>query len=80
MILHLVNSFYKIMANTFKFFSNIAFKVAPLAVLPFVVSKPQAFWGSKLKQNKMDNRIFTSVLESNLPCEDRKDVFQLNSI
>ena len=68
------------MANRFKSFANIAFRMAPLAVLPLTFSNPQAFWGSKMKKNKIDERIFTSVLESNLPCEDRKDVLQLTGI
>ena len=54
---------------------------APLALIPFTLSNPQMFWwGKKLERNKLDNRLHTSVLESNFPCEDRKDVLQLSSI
>lgn len=69
------------MSNTFKFFARTAFRFAPLAFLPYAASNPQAWWGgSKTKKNKIDSRIYTSVLESNLPCEDRKDTIQLTSI
>ena len=69
------------MSSSFRFFARVAFRMAPLALLSLTFSNPKAFfWGSKLKQNKMEHRIFTSVLESNLPCEDRKDVLQLTGI
>jgi len=70
------------MSSAFKFFARNVFKVVPLAFLPLAISNPKAIWlwGNKLKQNSIENRIYTSVLESNLPCEDRKDVLQLTSI
>ena len=70
------------MSATFKFFSRNLFRMAPLAFLPLVATRPKALWpwGTKLKQNNLRNRIFTSVLESNFPCEDRKDILQLTSI
>ena len=69
------------MSSTFKFFAKTLFRAAPIALLPLAISNHQAFfWSSKLQQNKIENRIFTSVLESNSPCEDRKDVLQLTAI
>jgi len=69
------------MYSWFKSFARVAVRLAPIAFLPFGLSNPQAFfWNSKYKQNSINNRVHISVIESNHPCEDRKDVLQLTSI
>jgi len=63
---------------------KMALRIAPVAFLPWEVISPQTFsfpfWGSKLKRNMIDERVHQIVLESNSPCEDRRDVLQLKSI
>ena len=62
------------MSSAFRYFAQNAFKFAPIALLSLSATRPQAFFGSKHKKNQIKNRVYTSLLESNLPCEDRKDV------
>jgi hypothetical protein len=62
---------------------HMALRFAPLAFVPWTVMSPQSFfWRKKttLKPNVIDERVHEIQLESNLPCEDRKDVLQLQSI
>lgn len=71
------------MKSLFSKAMNMALRMFPVAFVPWAVMSPQSFfWGTKstLKPNVIDSRVHEIQLESNLPCEDRKDVLQLRSI
>lgn len=51
------------MENFLRTAAKMALRFAPLAFVPLTLSSPNAFfWDSKLKPNKMDNRVHISVL------------------
>lgn len=52
------------MASYFSQFARKAWRLAPLALLPYTYMNHQAFFwgGSKLKPNQMENRVHTAVI------------------
>jgi hypothetical protein len=51
------------MENFFRTAAKMALRLAPIAFIPLTLSTTNAFfWTSKLKPNKMDNRVHISVL------------------
>ena len=58
-----------------------ALRMSPAALMPLFLSPNCFFWNrATIKPNILENRIHTSVLESNYPCEDRRDFKQLTAI
>jgi hypothetical protein len=68
----------------FTHFLKMTLRIAPIAIIPWAISPPQSFFWSKsnksFKPNLINERVHQIVLESNFPCEDRRDVLQLTAI